>query len=136
MTPNHQTTASLQSLSDLMRGREWPTLRQAMLADAEAVLALRIPAGLIWFQGHFPDQPVLPGVVQVHWAAKLSAIIFAGLPGFSSMSNLKFKTMITPELDVDLSLQLKRSERRANIVFSYQGDALVYSSGSVVFSLP
>lgn len=31
-------------------------------------LSLEVPAGLGWFDGHFPDEPILPGVAQIGWA--------------------------------------------------------------------
>ncbi|MDR0736577.1 MAG: AMP-binding protein [Zoogloeaceae bacterium] len=64
-----------------------------------ARLQLRCAPNLVWFDGHFPDLPVLPGVVQIDWAAHFARLHF-GLDLQSApitrMSGLKFQHLIRP----------------------------------------
>ena len=39
-------------------------------------LRFDISADLHWFEGHFPDAPVLAGVVQLHWAVGVSMTLY------------------------------------------------------------
>lgn len=57
---------------------------------------LQIQAESLWFSGHFPDQPILPGIAQL---ALVCDTIGQGLGGhavISDFSRVKFKKMITP----------------------------------------
>lgn len=99
----------------------WPQVLNAQHAngDADAAhceLQLLVPSELVYFQGHFPDAPVLPGVVQLHWALHY-ARLHLGLQGdFERVSALKFQTMIEPDTMVTLRLH----QREPNCVqFTY-----------------
>lgn len=56
----------------------------------------RIPEDLLYFEGHFPGQPVLPGVTQLHWAIELARehLGVAGAP--SALEALKFHQPLLP----------------------------------------
>lgn len=57
-----------------------------------------------FFQGHFPDEPVMPGVMQIEALAQASAIGLAVRENFdggqigylASVDNAKFKRMVVP----------------------------------------
>ena len=65
---------------------------------------LHVPADLPWFQGHFPTEPILAGIVQVRWAVDAARILTGRTEGPASVQQLKFKSPIRPESIVDLTL--------------------------------
>ncbi len=66
---------------------------------------LYLEPSLFWFRGHFPRQPVLPGVAQVDWVMHYGSKLLA--PGwvFSSIENVKFQRPLVPEQTIKLDLQ-------------------------------
>lgn len=90
-----------------------------------------IPADLSWFNGHFPEQPVLPGVVQVNWASQVAQRVF-DCAEFRGVNSLKFTTMILPNTQV--TLYLTANPEKHSIKFSYKSDETLFSSGTLIFS--
>jgi len=58
----------------------------------------RLGSDSIWFDGHFPDNPVLPGVAQLAMVLELIQAQ-AGLKGatVTEIRRVRFKQMITPD---------------------------------------
>ncbi|MDR2678973.1 MAG: AMP-binding protein [Zoogloeaceae bacterium] len=83
-------------------------------------LALTLPPGLLWFQGHFPDLPVLPGVVQLDWVAHFAALHFGCDPATSvfHMPSVKFQHLLRPGDMPELCLTLKPQTRE--LTFTYR----------------
>ncbi len=71
---------------------------------AHARLALLISPDMHHFQGHFPDQPILPGVVQLDWVIALAREAFELPKQFLRMETLKFQALIPPRTRLELSL--------------------------------
>ncbi|MBJ7222265.1 MULTISPECIES: 3-hydroxyacyl-ACP dehydratase FabZ family protein [unclassified Brenneria] len=65
-------------------------------AEQRAELTLRATEDLFWFKGHFPGQPLLPGVAQLDWALRYAAELLAPGWRFSSVENIKFQQPILP----------------------------------------
>jgi 3-hydroxyacyl-[acyl-carrier-protein] dehydratase len=67
------------------------------------------------FQGHFPEIPIMPGVLQLEAAAQLSCIAMLSLPEyqqgyigvFTGLDSVKFRRMVVPgdRLDIQVDLQ-------------------------------
>lgn len=83
------------------------------------------------FAGHFPDQPILPGVLQVDWAIRQGEAVFGPLGTFSRIAQLKFMHLIQPGDAVDLVLAF-HPERRS-LDFAYEGSEGRKASGTVIF---
>lgn len=122
----------LQELSQQFSSTEWPRFQDVQTTANGYVISLFIPADIRWFDGHFPKQPVLAGVVQTHWAAELGKYLF-GLSGndFSRIDNLKFQTVILPVQKVDLQLEYMRENRA--LKFRYVQADVSFSEGKFVF---
>ena len=91
---------------------------------------LDISSDLIWFSGHFPGYPVLPGVVQLRWAVEMSQQHFGLRAGPSEVMRLKFKGIIVPPRAVELSITRLGP---AATQFAYTGQGQEYSQGKLIF---
>ena len=83
------------------------------------------------FDGHFPGQPILPGVVQVDWALRLGAEAFGPFGAFLGLEQLKFQAVIVPGEALDL--QLAWDAAAGELGFTYSGAAGKKSSGFARF---
>ena len=90
---------------------------------------LEVSQELLWFKGHFPGEPVLPGVVQVHWAIMFGASIGYDPATFKGLRRVKFKSIIQP--GTVLHLELKKKE--SGIGFTYTSDSGLHSQGTIEF---
>jgi len=92
-----------------------------------AVLSLRVPVDLQLFDSHFPELPVLPGVVQLAWALAHGARRFRTPTGCHRVEMLKFQRPLRPGVQVQLSLRHDPVLRRLR--FGYAHGEVEYSSG-------
>ena len=84
-----------------------------------------------FFQGHFPGQPVMPGVLQIEAMAQAAAILgietleLAGtgkLVYFMGIENAKFRAMVEPGCLLDLHVEFVQKRSR---VYKFKGEAIV-----------
>jgi 3-hydroxymyristoyl/3-hydroxydecanoyl-(acyl carrier protein) dehydratase len=100
--------------------------------DGTWTLLLQIPPDLAYFSGHFPQAPVLPGVVQVAWALGLAAQRFGTPARCRLMEALKFQRLLRPGDRV--SLTLRYDAARHKLHFAYRLDDIACSSGRLAWS--
>ena len=98
------------------------------LADGVA-LDLFLEAGLLPFQGHFPQAAILPGVAQIDWAVRFARSHLSLTDGTAPVFQVKFRKVIAP--DTLVTLILRRDEARQRLLFEYRAGDEVMSSGSL-----
>ena len=75
-----------------------------------------------FFQGHYPEYPISPGVILCESAMQAGAILLArhvddgqGVPVATRMNDVKFRRMVRPGDTIEMEVQLV--ERLANAFF-------------------
>ncbi|MBB3224398.1 AMP-binding protein [Pseudoduganella umbonata] len=95
------------------------------------LLEIVAPANLAYFDGHFTQAPILPGVAQVEWAIRFGRDNFALPPAFRAMHALKFQHVIQPDLPVQL--ELLHDPAKGQLTFAYRSPAGQHASGRILF---
>lgn len=112
-----------------------PTLPQPFLLkqDAQQVsLDLTIPTDLFYFDGHFPESPILPGVVQIDWVIHFGKQYFALPAVFCGVQALKFNNVIQPGKTVTLDMQHDVS--KSALAFRLYSPMGQHASGRILFA--
>lgn len=125
------THAELVSLFDDNNKPQHPLVVHTDDAENQRELTLFIRHNTSWFDGHFPGRPILPGVVQTHWAHHYAEQAFGVLGTFSHLEMIKFQHVISP--GKQLQLQLKWNPEKLKLSFSYQQGSQKFSSGRIAF---
>ncbi len=95
-------------------------------------------SGLLWvapdmpvFDGHFPNNPILPGVLQIDWAITAAADAFEATPptGFARMSQIKFLHPISPGNWLKLNL----TREGTSVAFDYHLPEHVCTKGKLQY---
>jgi 3-hydroxymyristoyl/3-hydroxydecanoyl-(acyl carrier protein) dehydratase len=99
-------------------------------------MRFHVPASLRYFEGHFPDVALLPGVVQIGWAVELARKYLPPadtqrLARFRALSGVKFTRVIQPGAEVSLRLSLDAA--RHELAFEYHSEGHACSLGRVLF---
>jgi len=130
---NTQGKLTQAALLALFEERPRPTLPEVLSQQREATelrLQLLMPPELFYFQGHFPERPILPGVVQIAWAMHFGRQLFCDDLAFKALEAIKFQNFVVPSQQ--LVLTLSWSAEKAKLTFSYQSDKGAHSSGRIV----
>ncbi|MBI1405475.1 MAG: AMP-binding protein [Caulobacter sp.] len=77
-----------------------------------ARMKVSLPPDLIYFQGHFPDEAILPGISQVHMAVLIGEQTLGFTPASSELNRVKFKDIVRPGEVLDLTLTADRDRGR------------------------
>ena len=83
-----------------------------------------------FFQGHFPESPIMPGVLMIEATAQLAAVVLGTAIGkederdarimgyFASVKNFRFRQPVTPGDQLKITLEI--TDRR-NRIYSAKG---------------
>jgi 3-hydroxymyristoyl/3-hydroxydecanoyl-(acyl carrier protein) dehydratase len=99
---------------------------------AALTASARIDAGSVWFQGHFPDNPVLAGVGMLAFVEEVVAAARRAPPlvlvGFR---HVRFRKIVRPGEVVTVSVMLPLS---GECRFELHGDGEIACAGILVFT--
>ena len=107
-----------------------PAIWSHLEKDGTHRLLLEIDPGLIWFKGHFPEQPILAGVVQLNWAGLLTQELYGFQETPASIARLKFQHVVLPPAVLELTLTLMSPQ---SVHFRYTSGDRVHSQGRLNF---
>lgn len=100
--------------------------------NGNVLIDLRVPPELPHFSGHFPDLPILPGVVQIDWAFRLASQHLSPQGKFTRLDNLKLHIPVQPGAHLQLALVMESAGKTINFTYTLQQRKC--SSGQFVFS--
>ena len=136
MPVNAQGKTTLAALLALLDSEAAPRLPRVIELEHDAqvqpqrvLLSVSAPAKLLYFDGHFTDAPILPGVAQLDWAIHYGRQYFDLPPRFRSVQALKFQQVIQPEQTVQLELLYDAA--KGSLQFRYTSDAGAHASGRI-----
>ena len=98
----------------------WPFLLVDRIVEydpeAKRIVGLKSVTATEWFfQGHFPGQPIMPGVLQIEALAQTMGIFVAQQPGFgdrlglfAAIDECRFKHIVTPGDQLRLEVTMER----------------------------
>jgi|TARA_R100000005_G_C4998799_1_gene205457 3-hydroxymyristoyl/3-hydroxydecanoyl-(acyl carrier protein) dehydratase len=103
--------------------------------DGDSIdLTFTVTEDLFQLQGHFPGEPVLPGVAQVDWAVKF-ARHYLGMTGeITRLGQLKFSQLIVGGSHIRLNLDWRREAGR--LYFTYHEGEKTCSTGFFELTAP
>lgn len=91
------------------------------IGERELSVDLYLDAQLKWFRGHFEEQSILPGVVQLEWAQYYAQKLLDEGFVIGEVPQLKFMRPLLPGEKVRLHLMVDDKTREKPMVrFSYQ----------------
>ena len=85
---------------------------EAELIDETAVGRYTVRGDEFFLQGHFPGNPVVPGVILCEMMGQSACVLVSGAddggftPYFTGMNNVKFKNKVTPGDTIEFKSEL------------------------------
>jgi acyl-coenzyme A synthetase/AMP-(fatty) acid ligase/3-hydroxymyristoyl/3-hydroxydecanoyl-(acyl carrier protein) dehydratase len=124
------TRALLLSMLDI-RPRV-PQLRLLTREETRIELEVIVPPDLFYFDGHFPEAPILPGVVQLDWAIGYGRQYFDLPLHFQGVNALKFQHVI--QANQPVTLELLHDTQKNSLNFRYYSPQGQHASGRILFA--
>jgi 3-hydroxyacyl-[acyl-carrier-protein] dehydratase len=139
------TTREIQQLLP----HRWPFLLVDRIVEydpeAKRIVGLKSVTATEWFfQGHFPGQPIMPGVLQVEALAQTMGIYVAQQPGFgdrlglfAAIDECRFKHIVTPGDQLRLEVVMERLGKkfgRGHAIATVDGDVACEANLSFIIA--
>lgn len=91
----------------------WYSLLACEKNDHDEIMArVTVAADSPWFSGHFPDNPILPGIAQLHMVAEVVAFSRQEPLYIDRLNRVKFKKPVRPGETVAIHVAAPESGNR------------------------
>lgn len=96
-------------------GRQnWHSLKLLPLQGSAPVVAeAKVPAGSPWFSGHFPGEPILPGIAQIALVFQAISLAQGKALKIAGLKRVRFKQIIEPDDRVELYASPQKDNDRS-----------------------
>ncbi|WP_336010609.1 AMP-binding protein [Acinetobacter calcoaceticus] len=128
---NSQSKLNKNYLKTLFKPMLQPVVLSQSQSSDEHILSLEFPPELACFKGHFPTQPIYPGVGQIGFLQYFAKSIWSDLNWCQGYEQLKFQNLIRPYAIV----QLKLSRKEHKVSFELRDSEQILASGRLLFAL-
>ena len=92
-------------------------------------LMFTIPPESLYFEGHFPGDPILPAVAQVDIVLNFASRYFGTGIAVTKIKRMKFTKIIRPSFTI--LLRIEKKENVLNFKLTTQNESEIYSSGAI-----
>ncbi len=102
--------------------------------EDSATISFTLSDSLFYLKGHFPAQPLLPGVVQLGWACEFAEELLKAPGAFKGVRALKFIAPMLPHDHITLKLDLDRLKKSLKFSYTIEGmeTSKISSQGTVM----
>lgn len=128
---NSQSKLNKSYLQTLFKSMLQPVVLSQSQSSDDYILSLEFPPELVCFKGHFPTQPIYPGVGQIGFLQHFAKSIWSDLNWCQGYEQLKFQNLIRPYAIV----QLKLSRKEHKVSFELRDSEQILASGRLLFAL-
>lgn len=128
---NTQSKLNKNYLKTLFKPMLQPVVLSQSQNSEDYIWELEFPPELACFKGHFPTQPIYPGVGQIGFLQQFAKSIWSDLSWCQGYEQLKFQNLIRPYAVV----QLKFSRKEHKVSFELRDSEQILASGRLLFAL-
>lgn len=128
---NSQSKLNKNYLKTLFKPMLQPVVLSQSQSSDDYILSLEFLPELACFKGHFPTQPIYPGVGQIGFLQYFAKSIWTDLNWCQGYEQLKFQNLIRPYAIV----QLKLSRKAHKVSFELRDSEQILASGRLLFAL-
>ncbi len=94
---------------------------------------IKCPSDFAAFEGHFPGEPILPGVIQLAAVRNLASFM-AGVELVPvSTERIKFSGMVKPEEEIDVTMKLEPKGDLREVRFRLKRSGDKISAGTILY---
>lgn len=113
------------------------TLNNLTQEDNQLIASITLNADDAIFKGHFPENPITPGVAQLEMIKEVLSTHYNREIQLKSISNCKYLAILNPVENPNVQIKLTvteiENELKVNAVFS--GDETIFTKSVGVYSL-
>ena len=131
LLPHRYPFALVDKVIDIVPGKKATALKNVTINEPQ-------------FQGHFPERPLMPGVLIVESMAQVGGIIVKHMPDlpkglfvFAGINNVKFRKPVVPgdQLIITCELLSIKRQRFGKVKGEAHVDGQLVCSGELMFSI-